>query len=141
MRILLSIALLLGLTSCQPPILRIIAVVESGKIMFHVRKPGFFIDRIFGWDDDLYLPLDIFTILADDKIYWKLSGTDISDEHKIFPLTYGSIPTHSKQIIEAIPLSKGKEYEIELNGGERAYEPQSGYGTFKITLSGKVINF
>ncbi|WP_139139363.1 hypothetical protein [Sphingobium phenoxybenzoativorans] len=42
----------LFLVGCQPPPPFVIAMVEAGKLTFHVRHRGIITERIFGWDDE-----------------------------------------------------------------------------------------
>lgn len=141
MKIIVSFLLLLTLSSCSSPSAKIVAVVENGKIIFHAREQGFIIDKIFGWDDDLYLPFDTYTISVDDKIYWQFSGKNIPDDQRIFPLTYGMLPNGGKQIIKSAQLRRGIEYEIEMTTRSGAGRNLPAEGWFEITPSGSIINF
>lgn len=143
----LCLSLSISLGSCSPPQNQIIAQVEDGKILFHIRTPGMFFDNIFGWDDEEH---DIVTLylVGNRKLFW--SFTMPKGLYAPYPIIYGQKIPSSDVIMEPKKLEKNKVYEVfiderfnqnfDKNAINLDNHSFSAQGLFWINADGTVIN-
>lgn len=145
--------LLLGLmmlcAGCQPPPPYVIATIESGQLLFHVRMRGFLSDRIFGWDDDQVVVRQL-SILSGDRIIWrylKVPRRRSCAASETFPVRAGEKRCGYRASGNAAALLTGQIYDVRLDG---AYcrdttcgsEWWSGdvVGRFRVQSGARVVN-
>lgn len=84
--------LALLLQGCQPPPPFVIAAVEGGKLIFHIRQRGILMNRIFGWDDQ-YQQFSRLTIIEGNSAVVRFEegngATTPCLSSETFPVTLG----------------------------------------------------
>jgi hypothetical protein len=135
-----SLGTLALLSSCQPPLPVILAVLDAGKIVFHARQQGF-PGKIFGWDDSKY-ELRLLRVVRGAQVYWAIGEDDAEASGcrraTSFPLTYGAVPCGYRQLVNASALGAG-QYGIYADIGDG---PNSDFpdGMFIVRANGSIMN-
>lgn len=149
------LVLILALYGCQPPPPTIFAMMEGGRLVFHIRDHADLVGKIFGWDDDAYAIEHFLVTLHGRPVVGLSPGRSAApcNRSMTFPLALGDIRCgyvwHGRTT-----LQRGSLYEIRLdsrraprsagcaNGDCRTDEWWSGYaiGAFVIRSRGTVVN-
>lgn len=141
-RVAIATGAILLLSSCQPPAPRVFAVLEQGRVVFHIRSGGLLADRIFGWNDDMY-SVGGFSIERDRRLYWRLA-TDASADSDCkreisFPLVYAEERCGFLDGTGPTDLGEGGPYLIRLKPDEDWWSDMV-LGAFFIKADGAVDN-
>ncbi len=148
MRKIIMLALLcLSLNSCSRPYGEIIAEIENSKIMFHIRYPGLFLDKVFGWDDENH-QIETLFVFSDNKIIW--SFTMSNGLFAPYPVTYGQEVISSTVTVAPQKLQRNKDYKIlvierprqklvndDIDIDSIDYDA---IGSFRLNLDGSIAN-
>lgn len=144
-KMLVPLGMLALLPSCQPPPPVVLAALEAGEIVFHVRRTGF-PNRIFGWDDRKY-QLGSLEIRLGSHVYWSIKLNTRAARRCTptanFPLSYGEIPCGYVQIVDAAKLDHGGPYLInaDISRGNRVeLSREFPAGRFMIHVGGGLDN-
>lgn len=135
--------------SCSPPAPDIIAAMEDGDLVFHLRERGIFIGKPFGYDDEAVDILGLWVLDDDGGIMWEVA-TIPSDEvaqyvegkpHPVgydgemfFPVTYGKTHARFSVSVEPKKLTKDRAWRVLSTTSEfqdqfdPAVDPSSFYG-------------
>jgi hypothetical protein len=138
------------LVGCQPPAPLVIAMMEAGKLTFHIRHRGLITDRIFGWDDDQESAHGL-SVTNGKGMVLLFAKDGRSDRHceasETFPVTLDEIRCGFRWTKGQALTASNDIYEIYLNacvglpdtcGGEH----WTGYpvGRFRLNKDGSVDN-
>lgn len=117
----LVLAVLTVLQGCSPPPPVVLAMLEAGGIVFHVRDPGLFLDKIFGWDDANYV-VERMWIVADGRTVLTYAPTPARSQpcnaSETFPLRLGEARCGFGWNGEGASLRPGQRYGIIIRGHE-----------------------
>lgn len=121
-----AVALLLMLSACQPPVYRVIASVEAGRLFFELQDPAF-----FGLFDAPDIVADTFEVRDGDTIIWRLMPSGAQEcrgrtRGLPFPLVYGEVPLCYAERVPAAALPQGREFDVVAFGRSKAE------GTFRL---------
>lgn len=148
----LVIVLTLALAACQPPPPYVIAVMDAGELVFHLRQRGLFTDRIFGWDDDRVIVRQ-FLLASGGHIVWRLrqeGARGACKARQTFPVRLGESRCNYGASGNAAAIVPGPVYDIRLSASDceqAACTDQEQWwsgevvGRFRLGKNGRVINF
>lgn len=145
--------LALLLQGCQPPPPFVIAVMEAGKLTFHIRQRGLFADRIFGWDDSRATVRRLTIVNGNLPVVRLEQGNGetqpcLSSDR--FPVTLGERRCGYRWVGHNILPTGGQVYSVYLDscvgvvvprcdsGGE--YWADHPVGRFRLNRDGSVTN-
>jgi hypothetical protein len=144
----LGAALLAG--SCSPPDPIVIAAMEGGKLVFHLREQGF-VETVFGYDDDAMPATNLTVSDIRGTVMWQLGElTELAPacaEGAYFPIEYGAERCGLPTVTAAQILVPGTAYYVEasidpLNDSYLMAEEFNWHigaeGSFRLTENGVV---
>jgi hypothetical protein len=145
-RYFLLVCLTFFLGSCQPPPVKIVAMMEAGKVVFYLRQGGLFSERIFDKDDkDAPFGAQGLRVWSGNEIYWQIAVAEEGAASASFPVIYGELPSKTRPVIAAKPLVKGKKYHLAILRKNddplvqaAGWPDESGY--FLLTNDGRIDN-
>jgi hypothetical protein len=151
----------LALSGCQPPPPVVLAMIEHGAIVLHIREHGLLLDRIFGWDDERH-PVDRLWITYGPRTIIRLAPHAGSRKGCVARTTFpvqlgesrcgfawsGGQDDLQPGIVYAIRLISHQQIEENMcspaaGGGDCRYErywSASIVGAFKIGKGGGITN-
>lgn len=140
-------AMSISLLSCQPPAPQILAVLEGGRVLLHIRDRGLLTDRIFGWSDEKY---DIAHLRVErgPETTWYLVPDSSSPNaaactgEVTFPVVYGASRCGYRSATGPTPLRPGGRYRVRLGTEDSGGEWWSGsvLGLFVVRADGSIDN-
>lgn len=143
------LALTLLFAGCSPPPPYVVAVVEAGSLIFHVRERGMFVDRIFGWDDDR-VNVQQLAIFVGKRAVWRLvyeGDSGRCSDPTTFPVRLGERRCDFRVEGNAHAIVPDRIYDVQLDDylcGAGICREQwwsgSPVGRFRLDRHGHVVN-
>jgi hypothetical protein len=106
------------LAGCQPPPPLVIAMIEAGKLTFHIRHRGLVTDRIFGWDDENEV-IERFAIGVGKAVILRFEKGGVTTKpcklSRTFPVQFAERRCGYRWTGNRTPLRPNMAYDIYLD--------------------------